>query len=154
MISQSRFSHNHNNTAVRCDSQTLVPWMHLKTKQSQTILTDFMIHKISSSYMYIGIYCNNSVTDFFAERQTFRMSSTVEPPLADTCAKGHLSIKDTKLQSQIDHFDLCNLDTSQLRTAFVSTKGVFNREVLLYTRWGSNHQATSLLILISLQHCC
>jgi hypothetical protein len=27
-------------------------------------------------------------------------------------------------------FDLCNLDTSQLRTAFVSPKGVFNREVL------------------------
>jgi hypothetical protein len=30
-------------------------------------------------------------------------------------------------------FDLCNQDTSLMRTAFVSAKGVFNTEVLLYS---------------------
>ncbi len=51
-----------------------------------------------------------------------------------TSLRGHLSIKDTssgpKLVVSIQ-FDLSNQDTSLLRTALVSPKGVLNREVLL-----------------------
>jgi hypothetical protein len=67
---------------------------------------------------------------------------TVEPLLTDTSARRriwHVYVFDLlrtpmfspKLVISI-HFDLCNQDTSQLRTAIVSPKGVRNREVPLY----------------------
>jgi hypothetical protein len=52
----------------------------------------------------------------------------MEPPLPG----GRLSIKTPMFSPKLImliQFDLCNQDTTQLRTAFVSPKGVLNRVV-------------------------
>jgi hypothetical protein len=75
----------------------------------------------------LQLHCSYEV---FKHQMASGLTNTVEPRLLV-----ELSIKDTNFQPQIMviyiNFDLCNQDTSQLRTAKLA--GVLNREVPLYT---------------------